>query len=200
MATENTFRFVLAAIFIVVLIIRKAYEGQAAVTAKEALKTDLDKPLLIALQSSLMALSLVAMMLWVGKPGWMVWSSLWIPVWSRWAGVALGVMGTGLLLWTHLTLGRNFFSGVKIRQGHELITGGPYRWVRHPMYVAFIILGISFTLVSANWLVGAAWLSGTAVTLASRFGVEDAMLEDEFGDEYREYRANTGAWFPKVGR
>ena len=198
MTSDATFRFALAAIFIVVLIIRKAYEGRAAVTARESLKTDRDKPLLIALPSVLMMASLVAMVLCVVKPSTLVWSSLWIPAWSRWAGVALGVSGTALLLWTHLTLGRNFFGGVKIRQGHELVTGGPFRWVRHPMYVAFITLGVAFTLVSANWLVGAAWLAGTAVTLASRLAVEDAMLEDEFGDQYRKYRATTGAFIPKL--
>jgi len=196
--TENTFRFALAAIFIAVMIIRKVYEGRAAATAMESLKTDRDKPLLIAFQSMLMMVSLVAMVLCVVKPSIMVWSSLWIPVWSRWSGVVLGALGTVLLLWTHLTLGRNFFGGVKIRQDHELVTRGPFRWVRHPMYVAFTTLGIAFTLVSANWLVGAAWLAGTAVTLASRAGVEDAMLEEEFGDEYRKYRLITGAFFPKL--
>jgi len=197
-ADDPTFRLALAALFVAVLTIRKIYEGKAAVLARDSVKVDRDNPLMIALQSLLMTVSLVAMVVCVIKPGWLTWFWLWLPKWSRWLGVALGVLGAGLLLWTHRTLGRNFFGGVKIRQDHQLVTTGPFRWVRHPMYVAFAILGVALTLVSANWLVGAAWLAGLGVTVGSRAGVEDAMLEEEFGEAYRRYRATTGACFPKL--
>jgi protein-S-isoprenylcysteine O-methyltransferase Ste14 len=136
------------------------------------------------------------MILVVIKPNWVTWCSFFLEAWLRWAGVVMGILGLALLWWTHRALGKNFFGGMKIRLGHELVMSGPYRWVRHPLYVAFMVLGVGFALVSSNWLVGASWLGGTFLVLLSRFKAEEDMLENEFGDRYRAYRSRTGAFIP----
>lgn len=71
------------------------------------------------------------------EPSWMAWSSLQLPSWARSIGVGLGVVGGGLLIWTFFCLGHNLTDTVVTRCNASPVTHGPYRWVRHPLYLAF---------------------------------------------------------------
>ncbi len=74
---------------------------------------------------------------WMINPHWMVWSSVPLPLWLRWCGLALiGLWGL-LFVWTFRSLGKNLTDTVVIRKEHTLVTSGPYRYVRHPFYLAF---------------------------------------------------------------
>ena len=130
-------------------------------------------------------------------PPWMAWSSLPLPVWLRWIGVGLGAAGTLLLAWTFHNLGKNLTDTVVTRQQHSLVVSGPYRWVRHPFYVAFLLGMTAMSLVMANWFV---FLTGgiAFVMLALRSRREERNLELRFGDDYRRYRERTGAFFPRL--
>lgn len=79
---------------------------------------------------------------------------------------------------------------------HRLVTTGPYRWVRHPLYTVAIALFASLGLMAANWFI----LLWTVVALiALRLVViprEEAQLVAKFGDEYRRYRSETGSFLP----
>jgi protein-S-isoprenylcysteine O-methyltransferase Ste14 len=131
-------------------------------------------------------------------PPLIAWASVPLPGFLRWTGMAFGAMGGCLMIWTFHTLGRNLTDTVVTRKEHTLVTGGPYRWVRHPFYGsgAFIVLATS--LLSANWLV---LLSGVAVLifLVLRTKTEEAKLTERFGDEYRDYCEQTGQFFPRFG-
>ena len=140
---------------------------------------------------------LAALVLVFWNPSWMAWSFIPLPAWLRWTGVGLGMATMLLLTWTFHRLGRNITDTVVTRREHSLITTGPYRWVRHPFYVAFLLGTTAISLVLANWLV---LLVGTTafVLLAIRSRKEEENLELRFGDEYRRYRARTGAFFPRL--
>jgi len=56
--------------------------------------------------------------------------------------------------WVHHVLGPNSSSTLNIRANHTLVTGGPYRWVRHPMYTAFYVLHLATILATANLFLG----------------------------------------------
>lgn len=77
------------------------------------------------------SVSLIAFLI---DPSDMAWSSLPLPAWARWAGVAVSAMGGGLLTWTLVRLGPNLTDTVVTRREHTLVTRGPYRFVRHPFY------------------------------------------------------------------
>ena len=85
------------------------------------------------------------------NPACMAWAAVPLPVGLRWAGVGLALSGGLLIVWMFRTLGRNLTDTVVTRKQHSLVTTGPYRWVRHPLYssAALVILGNS--LVAANW-------------------------------------------------
>ena len=66
-----------------------------------------------------------------------------------------------------------------------LITSGPYNFIRHPIYTAFLLLLGSTFLISANWLIGLAWIGMTTLEVMSRIGFEENLMIEYFGDQYR---------------
>jgi protein-S-isoprenylcysteine O-methyltransferase Ste14 len=127
-------------------------------------------------------------------------SAFTVPVWLplRWLGVGLLVLSVALLCWVHVALGRNFNTTLVLRRDHELITTGPYRWVRHPMYSSFIMLFVGLMLVSRNALLGG--LSGLFLLalVKVRTPMEEAQLRERFGSSYDAYRARTGLLWPRL--
>ena len=84
------------------------------------------------------------------------------------------------------------------RRDHFLVTGGPYRFVRHPFYGAAALFTLAMSLMAANWfllLMGMLLLS----LLVLRTSKEEANLIARFGDDYRGYMARTGRFFPRIG-
>jgi protein-S-isoprenylcysteine O-methyltransferase Ste14 len=141
----------------------------------------------------------VCLLAYLINPRWMAWSSAPLPVPFRWAGVVLSLLAGGLLLWMFRSLGKNITDTVVTRREHTLVTSGPYRWVRHPMYVALLLAVVGYSLAAANWLV---LVLGLVVftLLAIRSRQEEANLVARFGDDYRRYRCATGGFFPRLSR
>jgi protein-S-isoprenylcysteine O-methyltransferase Ste14 len=131
------------------------------------------------------------------RPSWMDWSAIPVPAALRWAGIAVGVLGAALWIWTFRTLGPNLTDTVVTRRNHTLVTGGAYRWVRHPFYVAVALTILANSLAAANWFL---FLCGAATMglIALRTRREEALLVERFGDAYREYMLRTGRFFPRA--
>lgn len=132
------------------------------------------------------------------EPGWMRWSTWPLPDWIRWCGIAFAVPTVLLMYWTLSTLGSNLTDTVATRANHTLVTSGPYRWVRHPYYVVLFLLVCATFLLTANWFIGASGLV-VFLLLAVRTPIEEQMLIERFGDEYRRYMARTGRFVPRLG-
>ena len=124
------------------------------------------------------------------------WMSLSLPNWLRWMGVGLGIVSLTLLFWVHDTLREFWSTTLRIQDRHDLITEGPYRWVRHPMYSALRLLFFGLSLISAVWP-----LLVLAVVMVPFFnrvvGKEEAMMIEQFGNEYRNYMGRTGRFLPR---
>jgi protein-S-isoprenylcysteine O-methyltransferase Ste14 len=95
------------------------------------------------------------------------------------------------------SIGTNISPSHATRAGHRLITHGPYRWVRHPLYSAGLLLCVSLTLLTALWTLGVGMLIPLAVLLW-RTPLEEARLVATFGEEYRAYMRRTGRFFPRL--
>ena len=143
-------------------------------------------------------LALLATITYVIIPAWMSWSALPFPVWSRWLGVAVALGGFALLQWSQQSLGMNWSDAPKLLEGQEMIASGPYRWIRHPIYAAFLLILGSLLLISANWFVGAMWIGMTSLDVASRMNAEEAMMLGQFGERYQAYMRRTGRLFPRI--
>lgn len=145
-------------------------------------------------------LALLASAVYVVNPSLLSRTALLLPAWLRWAGVTWAVAGFVLLQWAHAALAQNWSDVPRLLQGQTLTRTGPYRWARHPIYSAFLIILSAPLLITANWLVGVTWIVGTAVEVAGRVRYEDALLAESFGDDYRDYARHTGRLLPRLRR
>jgi protein-S-isoprenylcysteine O-methyltransferase Ste14 len=139
-----------------------------------------------------------AVIVYVILPGWLAWASLPFPLWVRWLGVGIALVGFALLQWSQNTLGKNWSDTPRMIREQSLVTSGPYRFIRHPIYTAFILILGSTLLISANWLVGLTWLGMTVLEVISRIGFEEHLMLEYFGDQYREYMEYTGRLLPRL--
>jgi len=150
------------------------------------------------------ALRILGLFLWIGPlvyiiaPRLFAWASLPLPAWARWIGVALVIVLMGGISWAQNSLGSNVTKTVVTKDEHTLITAGPYRWVRHPLYTLGILFFIALSLISATWYFVAV-MALSVVPLVARTSQEEAMLLARFGDQYQDYRKRTGRFLPKVG-
>lgn len=133
---------------------------------------------------------------YLAAPSLMRWSSLPLPPPVRWIGAPLGAAGILLFLAVFRSLGKNLTDTVVTRESHTLVTSGPYRYVRHPMYTALILTTAAAALLSANWFFGLVGATCFAL-IHHRTRIEEANLIERFGDEYLAYRRRTGKYFPK---
>ncbi len=111
-------------------------------------------------------------------------------------GVILCAAGMAFLVWGRQHLGRNWSQTVSIKKGHELVTSGPYRFVRHPMYAGGLIACIGSAIVC-----GGAWIFLLVILGAIflwRVGAEDKLMEQQFPNEYPDYKKRTKALIPFV--
>jgi protein-S-isoprenylcysteine O-methyltransferase Ste14 len=145
----------------------------------------------------------VSVIVFVIDPNWLAFANLPLPLWSRWAGVALALIGFALLdllskSWAQVTLGKSWSDTPRMMKGQTLIISGPYQFIRHPIYTAFILILGSTLLISSNWLIGLAWLGMTALEVVSRIGFEESLMLEYFGDQYRDYMKKTGQLIPRL--
>ena len=132
------------------------------------------------------------------NPDWMAWSKLGLPEGIRWLGVGLGILCTLGVYWLFSSIGSGITPTSVTRQEHKLVTSGPYRWIRHPLYTFGSSLFLALGMMADNWsimLLGAL----AFVAMASRTPKEEANLLEKFGDEYRQYMQHTGRYLPKLG-
>jgi methyltransferase len=88
--------------------------------------------------------------------------------WLGWPMLALLVAAHGLRWWCIRTLGPQWNTRVVVVPGMPLVTGGPYRWLRHPNYVAVVLEGVALPLVHTAWLTAALF---TVLNLVLLLGV-----------------------------
>jgi protein-S-isoprenylcysteine O-methyltransferase Ste14 len=146
------------------------------------------------------ALAGIALVTYLAAPAWLAWATLPLPVWLRWVGAGLGLFVVPpFLTWTFHSLGKNLTDTAVTRKEHTLVTRGPYRWVRHPLYDAVFLEVVALGLLSSNGLVAAPWLAVLAM-IVIRTRVEEAKLIERFGEAYEDYAARTGRFVPLLGR
>ena len=193
------FRAILAALLVGFVAHRSFYTRKVQHSTESVLEQP--KPGRATQIANLLALpALLSSVIYVIAPAWMSWSALPLPLWLRWLGVGVALSGFTLLQWAQQSLGKNWSDEPRLVEGQEMISSGPYRWIRHPIYAAFLLILGSPLLISANWFVGGMWIGMTGLDVASRVRAEEAMMVGQFGEQYHAYMQRTGRLLPRLLR
>jgi protein-S-isoprenylcysteine O-methyltransferase Ste14 len=146
----------------------------------------------------LLFLSAAIIVVFAAAPHFLAWAALPLPEAVRWTGLGVAFVAFALLEWAQSALGRNWSLRAQLLESHELVTVGPYRWVRHPMYSAGLLASVSVLLLSANWLVGGCWLLMHVWQFTLKIPLEEELMTQQFGDAYRQYARTTGRLIPRI--
>jgi protein-S-isoprenylcysteine O-methyltransferase Ste14 len=110
-------------------------------------------------------------------------------------GFILVLVGLSLAFWARITLGTNWSSSVTLKRGHELVQSGPYAYVRHPIYTAFLSMFVG-TAVFLGSLGGLLGIFFYFVSFWVKLRKEEALMTRQFGKNYAEYRKRTRYLIP----
>ena len=112
-----------------------------------------------------------------------------------WIGAAILATGLAFAVWARVYLGRNWSGIVTLKQDHELIRGGPYAVVRHPIYTGILIAFVGTAIARGEWR----GLLAVVIVFASlwrKLKLEERWLGEAFGESYSKYRAEVSALVP----
>ena len=198
MTNETIFRLIFILLFLSGTSVSIYYRHRAQRQSKDDISLRQERPFIMV------ALRLFGLALWISvfaymiNPAWMSWAQLPLPLWLRWTGVAVALISWGLLIWMFRSLGNNITPTVVTRKEHELVTDGPYRWIRHPLYTFATLFYISLGLMASLWLIPIMALVSFPI-LARRTLQEEQKLLERFGDQYQHYMHRTGRFLPRLG-
>jgi len=121
------------------------------------------------------------------------WS--WIP---PLAAMALGGISVYLTVSALATLGKQWSIVARVAEGHRLVTEGPYRFIRHPIYTAMLGMLLATGLAFSYWFMLPPALLLFSLGMAIRVRREEALLRETFGPEFEAYARRVGAVFPRM--
>jgi protein-S-isoprenylcysteine O-methyltransferase Ste14 len=128
-------------------------------------------------------------------PGWLaarLWPRALLPVWL---GLALLAAGLAFSVWARVRLGRNWSGTVTVKEGHELIRTGPYRYVRHPIYTG-LLAAVLGTAITSGTVRAALGLVLIVAALCFKLRREERFMSETFPEEYPRYRTEVPALVP----
>lgn len=117
--------------------------------------------------------------------------------WIEWLGAAIVVGGIAFAVWARATLGRNWSGQIQIKSDHQLISAGPYRFVRHPIYTG-ILGGILGTAIAIGEVRGAIAFVLILIGFANKARKEETFLARQFGESFNEHARRTGFFLPRL--
>ena len=144
------------------------------------------------------ALALVTRRLAAIDPTYIAIGSPWIRMPLEAAGLATYVSGFLLMAWALITLGRNYqLGGSAPRTEDRMVTGGPYRTIRHPMYTAALSISLGLACLIQSWALFCVFAIYLVLILAL-IPVEEDGLRRAYGDRYAAYRQEAKSLVPFV--
>lgn len=115
--------------------------------------------------------------------------------WASAIAVAVAFLGVLITVWARITLGRNWSGSVTHKEDHELVSGGPYRFVRHPIYTGLLLMMVGTALVRGTADAFLAVVIFIAIHIW-KLRMEEELMTRHFPDSYPAYRARTKALVP----
>lgn len=113
-------------------------------------------------------------------------------------GLVFYLIFSWLQIWATKVLGDNFSQDIAIKKEHQLIITGPFKFVRHPQYLSQFFMDLGGAAATLSFVLAPLALLQIPF-LIMRASLEDKLLEKHFGENFRNYRKNSGMFFPFIG-
>ena len=113
-----------------------------------------------------------------------------------WVAAALTAIGIGFAVWARVSIGRNWSPRPAVKDHHELVTTGPYAYVRHPIYTGILLATLGSALLGT--LFGIVMFIVVSITFALRIGKEEKLMLELFPRQYPDYQKHTKRLVPFV--
>ena len=204
MALDLFFRISFVALWIMLGIIRgyygrktKTHDSLIGVTEKlKSAETEMGRGVMI-LTAIITIIGIAGLILYLLSPPWWTWTAIPLGDLVKWSGIIIAIPPLLYLVWVHQHLDTQWSIALELQEDHKLITSGPYRRVRHPMYLGIFIYTLGLILISSDILV--ALFFGFSIWVNyRRIPSEEDMMIEEFGDEYRDYILRSGRLLPRL--
>lgn len=111
-----------------------------------------------------------------------------------WAAAVFTAIGIGFAIWARVYLGRNWSPWPAVKEHHELVTTGPYAYVRHPIYTGIMLAALGTALLGT--IFGIVMFIGISISFALRIGKEEKLMLELFPRHYPEYQKRTKRLVP----
>lgn len=157
-------------------------------------------PGLLAVRAALGLVFYTTLIAWLFFSRALMWTYLPVPPTGRWLATVLLIPLLAFFSWSFRCLGTNYRGGIGLYTDHELVTHGPYHWIRHPIYLAFVGMMLLVLMLSANWVLGGSGLLLVVSIAAARIPTEERELHARFGLAWERYRSHTGCMTPRLLR
>ena len=141
----------------------------------------------------------LGLVLYLLSPSWWKWTVIPISGWIQWLGIVVAIGSIFFLIRVHQHLDKQWSITLEVQEDHKLITTGPYKYVRHPMYLGLFLYTIGLMMVSLDVFV-ILFFAFTIWVNYRRIPGEEQMLMEKFGDEYLDYIKRSGRLLPMFRR
>ncbi|HVM63073.1 MAG TPA: isoprenylcysteine carboxylmethyltransferase family protein [Verrucomicrobiae bacterium] len=119
------------------------------------------------------------------------------PVLCFWIGAGVTAAGLLFAIWARRHLGSNWSQAVTVKKGHELVTGGPYAIVRHPIYTGLLLAFLGCAIARGEWR-GLLALALVSAEFWRKLRLEEKWMREQFGESYEAYARRVPALVPYV--
>ena len=119
-----------------------------------------------------------------------------LPLALGWAAAAFTAIGIGFAIWARVSLGRNWSPRPAVKEHHELVTTGPYAYVRHPIYAGLMLATLGTALIGT--IFGIVMFIGISIFFAFRIDKEERLMLELFPTQYPQYQTHTKRLVPFV--
>ena len=197
MEFDPIFRVIFLLVFLISVGISGFYRRQARQSG-EVISRRAEGSLVLILRMVMALIVAVSFFAYVFAPSWLSWSSWNLPLWIRFLGVIIAILCLPAIRWMLVSIGNNISETVLTKSTHQLVTAGPYRWIRHPLYAFTILELFALALIASNWFLFIIPCIAIIVFRLFVIPIEEANLIKLFGKRYEDYRRHTGALFPLI--
>ena len=198
MDQSSLFHWSFVLVFLATFAISGFYRRRARQSG-EAIRRSQESRMVILLRVFFALPFYLAALTYMVNPAWMDWSAMSMPLWLRLLATVVALALIPVIYWTMRSIGNNVSETYLTKTNHVLVTHGPYRWVRHPIYTVATTLFVALSMVAANWFMLVMAVMQTTMLALVVIPREEAQLTLKFGAGYQAYQQRTGQLLPRWG-